>query len=305
MNTAESTHTFAVAGATGRLGRPLAERLLARGHRVRLLSRRPEEHEWTGHEWRGAAEPVHGDFDDPASLRTAFDGVDAVFGTGTAHRAGPAGEARHGIALAEAAHAAGVPHLVFVSGAGAERPTSVPVFESKRAVEERIGQLRLAATVLAPVYFMENAFNPWNLAALSAGRFPLPLSGHRVLQQVAIEDIASLAVLALERPEEFAGRRIELASDDLTGVEAAAAVSRATARRFEFEELARATLAPPLRILFDWLDHEGTSVDIAALRRDHPEVSWHSFEDWAATQEWPAATSSYTRAMRSASAGHE
>jgi uncharacterized protein YbjT (DUF2867 family) len=292
--------TIAVAGATGRLGAPVAMRLLGRGHRVRVLSRQPDS--W---EWPAGAEPTRGDFDDRESLRAAVEGVDAVFAAGTAHRAGPDGEAQHGIALAEAVRAAAVPHLVYVSGAGAERPTGVPVFDSKRAVEERIGQLRLAAAVLAPVYFMENAFNPWNLAALGAGRFPLPLPGDRVLQQVAIEDIAAVAVLVLEQPDRFAGKRIELASDELSGRDAAAALSRATSRPFEFEEMARDALAPPLRILFDWLDRVGTSADIARLRSAYPEIRWHRFEDWAGAQEWPSTTSSYTRAIRSASAGQE
>jgi uncharacterized protein YbjT (DUF2867 family) len=176
----------------------------------------------------------------------------------------------------------------------------VPVFESKRAVERQIGELGLAATILAPAYFMENAFNPWNLHALQAGRFPLPLPADRVLQQVPIEDIAAFAAEALERPCDFAGRRIELASDAVSGAQAAKILG------YEFEQLSLDSLPPRLRLLFEWLDREGTSVDIDSLHAAHPEVAWHSFESWAADQEWPAAaTSSYTRATRSASAGHE
>ena len=309
---------------------PVLRHLLERGHRVRALSRNPAG--WgaggAGHSGAnrdgagrggtgrggtgrggtgrgrtgrdGALEAVRGDFDDPASLRAAFEGVDAVFAAGTAHRAGPAGEARHGISLAEAVSAAGVPHLVYVSGAGAEAATGVPVFESKRAVERRIAELGVPATILAPVYFMENAFNPWNLPALQRGRFPLPLPGDRMLQQVAIEDIAAFAVRALERPAEFAGRRLELASDALTGEQAAATLG------YDFERLPLDSFPPPLRLLFEWLGHTGTSVDIEALQRDHPDIGWHSFRQWAAAQDWPAATtSSYTRAICSASAGHE
>ena len=180
----------------------MALRLLERGHRVRLLSRDPDAAKWPG-----IAEPVRGDFDDPDGLRAAFAGVDAVFATGTAHRAGPAGEARHGAALAEAVSEAGVPHLVYVSGAGAERPTGVPVFESKRAVEQRIAELGLHATILAPAYFMENAFNPWNLPALEAGRLALPLAGDRVLQQVAIEDITALSITSTSAGWEIAASR--------------------------------------------------------------------------------------------------
>jgi uncharacterized protein YbjT (DUF2867 family) len=48
----------------------------------------------------------------------------------------------------------------------------VPVHDGKHAVEERLGALGLRHAILAPVYFMENAFNPWNLAALASGRSP-------------------------------------------------------------------------------------------------------------------------------------
>src|SRR5207248_265449 len=117
------------------------------------------------------AEVVAADFDDAASLAAAARGVDAVFASGTAHKAGPDGEARHGTNLADALSAAGAPHLVFVSGAGATR-TGLRLYEAKRAVEQRIAQRRLPATVIAPVYLMENLLNPWNLGAMRAGVLP-------------------------------------------------------------------------------------------------------------------------------------
>ena len=36
--------------------------------------------------------------------------------------------------------------------------------------------------------------------------------------------------------------------------------------------------------LFRWLDRSGDRVDIAALRRDHPDVAWHTFAAWAASE---------------------
>ena len=39
-------------------------------------------------------------------------------------------------------------------------------------------------------------------------------------------------------------------------------------------------------MLFDWLDRVGFNVHIAALRRDYPEVRWHTFADWAGSQNW-------------------
>jgi uncharacterized protein YbjT (DUF2867 family) len=269
-----------VVGATGRIGRPVARLLAERGHRVRAGVRDVAA--------QLDAEVVRADFDDPASLEAAARGVDAIVATGTAHRAGPDGERRHGTALAEAVARAGGPALVYVSGAGADRPSGVPVFEAKRAVEARIAQLGLAATILAPAYFMENALNPWNLEALAHGRFPLALPADRPLAQVAIDDVAAMAVLAVERFDALAGQRIELASDELTGEQAAQRLSRATGRHFEF---ARVESPPPLRALFAWLDAVGFAIDLPALHVRYPEVGWRSFEAWArnmsAVSAWP------------------
>ena len=40
--------------------------------------------------------------------------------------------------------------------------------------------------------------------------------------------------------------------------------------------------------LFDWFEREGYQVDGAALRREYPEVGWHTFEQWAREQPWDA-----------------
>ena len=266
-----------VLGATGRLGRPIVHLLLARGHPVRAGVRDPASKAAADLARRGA-DVVLADFDAPETIVTAARGARAVVAAGTAHRAGPEGERRHGLALADALSEAQTAHFVYVSGAGADRPTGVPVFESKRAVEQRIAELGLSATILAPVYFMENAFNPWNLPALARGRFALPLAAGRTLAQVAIDDVAEAAVTALERPEAFAGRRIELASDALTGAQAAERLSRVTGRAYAFERLPLDALAPPLRLLFEWLN---------AVGFDGVEVSGGSFERWAAAQRWP------------------
>jgi uncharacterized protein YbjT (DUF2867 family) len=47
---------------------------------------------------------------------------------------------------------AGGAHLVFVSVAAADRPTGVPVFDSKHAVEQHIRRVGVPYTIIAPVY---------------------------------------------------------------------------------------------------------------------------------------------------------
>ena len=281
-----SQKTVLVGGATGRLG-AVVPALLDRGHNVRALTRETGSPAAENLRELGA-EVVYGDFDRPGSIETAGDGVDAAFFTGTAHRAGPEGEARHGKNFADAVAAAGVPHVVYSSGAGADRATGLPVFESKFALEQRIQALGLAATVLAPVYFMENVFNPWNVPLLEAGRLPVAIPPQRPLQQIPIVDVANFVALVIERPGDFIGRRIELASDELTGSEAAERLSQVLGRHVEVAQLDPDSLGPGLRALFSWLDRVGHGVDIKGLRARYPEVGWHRFEDWAAGQDWSA-----------------
>jgi len=271
-----------VTGATGRFG-GIADLLLERGHAVRVATRDPSRPAALRLAARGA-EITRADYDDADSLAAAARGADAVFGSGTAHQAGPAGEARHGRNLADALARAGAPYLVFVSGAGADRPTGVPVLEAKRAVEAEIGARRIPACIIAPGYLMENLFNPWNLGALGAGVLPTPIPPGRSLQQVATADVVALAEQAIERPEAFAGERIEVASDELTGDEAAAVLADRLGRPMTARQVPMTQLPPGLVAMFEWLERDPLAVSISGLRERFPAVGWHSFSDWASKQ---------------------
>src|SRR5215831_6824915 len=83
-----------VAGATGRFG-GIADLLLARGHTVRAATRDPAR-PGAARLAAAGAEIVRADFEDTGSLAAAAAGVDAVFASGSTHRAGPRGEERHG-----------------------------------------------------------------------------------------------------------------------------------------------------------------------------------------------------------------
>src|SRR5437588_7452801 len=95
--------TVLVPSATGRFA-VLVETLLARGHRVRAMTRQPDG-DPARRLNRMGAEVVRGDYEEPESIAAAARGVDAVFAAGTAHRAGPEGELRHGENLVQAAAA--------------------------------------------------------------------------------------------------------------------------------------------------------------------------------------------------------
>jgi len=56
----------------------------------------------------------------------------------------------------------------------------------------------------------------------------------RQLAQVAVADIGAVAVRLLEDPGRFAGKRFDLGSDELTGNDVLAILSRVTGRLFTY-----------------------------------------------------------------------
>src|SRR5258708_1726249 len=74
----------------------------------------------------------------------------------------------------------------------------IPPFDSKYEVEEHIAKIGVRATVLAPVYFMENLH--FGKQQLAKGIYATPLPPTRQLAQVAVADIGAVAVRLLEEP---------------------------------------------------------------------------------------------------------
>ncbi len=280
-----------VSGATGQQGGALARVLLDKGHRVRAFVRRPDSPEAEALERLGA-ELAEGDFEESSTIEEAARGMDAVFVVATPFEAGMEAETRHGIAAANAAKNGGVSHLIYSSVAGADQDTGIPHFDSKRKVEEHIEGLGVPYTIVAPVYFMDNLLAPWTLPQLKEGRFPMALPSSRPLQQIALPDIAAFTGVVLEHREEFVGRRVDIASDELAGEEVAEVLTRVTGREIHYVELpleqVRQAMGEDGARMFEWFDQVGYSADIEALRREHPEVGWHTFEEWAKEQDWSA-----------------
>ena len=270
--------TVAVTGATGTQGGATARALLADGHRVRALTRRPSELHELG------AEVMRADFDEPSSLDEAFAGADAVFLVTTPFGTDLDTEIRHGKAAVDAAVRAGVGHIVFTSATNADRDTGIPHFDSKWVVEQHLAKATANWTVIAPAAFMDNVAGGWAARSLRQGRFSLPLSPGTPLKLIAAADIGAFAALVIKRRNEFLGRRIDIASDERTGKEMARTLGSALGRAVDYDAASVADVAQystDLAAMFAYFDRVGMDVDISRLRADYPEIGWHSFADWA------------------------
>ena len=170
---------------------------------------------------------------------------------------------------------------------GAERDSGVPHFESKWRIEQHIRELGLPATILRPVAFMENFLGPAIAKSMALGMFKAVVGTSKRVQFVSTYDIGWFAAWALENPGRHAGRVIRLAGDDLTVPEISETYRAVTGRAVRAAPiprfLPRVMLPKDLARMFYWIGESGFEADIAAVRREHPQLL--SFRSWLERQQ--------------------
>jgi len=273
--------TVLVTGATGKQGGAVARLLLDHGHAIRALTRKPESPAARALADRGA-EVVKGDLTDRATMDSAARGVDAVFSVSTPYGGGPASETKQGVTVADAAKTANA-FLVYTSVANADKRTEIPHFDSKFEVEKHIRAIQAESTIIAPVYFMENLF--YGREQLKKGVYAAPVPPTRKLAQIAVEDIAAVAVSVLEDRPRHVGKRYDIAADELTGEDCARILSTVAARPFQYYQVPldviRNSMGDDSARMYAWFEATGYSFDRALLASSFPDVRWTSFETWA------------------------
>ena len=263
-----------VAGATGNQGGAVARHLLREGWRVRGLTRETAKAESQAMARLGA-EMVAGDMEDRDLLQRMMQGCYGAFSVQNTWTAGAEAEIRQGRNMAEAAQGAGVTHFVYTSVGGSERNSGVPHFESKWQVEQHIRSLQMdEATILRPVWFMDNFASPWFAPGIADGKLRIGMEPDRTLQMIAVDDIGAFAAMAFAKPDAFMGREVEIAGDELTMPEFADAIGQAAGRRVEFEYLTpqqeKDKLGEDWVSMVRWFNEQGYRAEIPRLRQMHP-----------------------------------
>ncbi|HZE14238.1 MAG TPA: NmrA family NAD(P)-binding protein [Mycobacterium sp.] len=181
-------------GATGRHARWVLRELKNRGVAVRALVRNEERAQVALD--RGADEVAIGDLTEPAGLPDAVAGMDGVFHIGPAHAAG---EAEMGLAMVDAARAAGVRKFVF-SGVIHPSISAMTNHAAKLPVEEALYSSDLDFTVLQPARFMQNFERSWN-DIIEHDRLAQPYSLSSKMCSVDYRDVAEVAAMAMTDDE--------------------------------------------------------------------------------------------------------
>jgi uncharacterized protein YbjT (DUF2867 family) len=177
-----------VTGASGSTGGELIRHLSARRIPVRAMVRRPQAQAYDA---SSGVEYVTADFEDPVSIRRAVDGVERAFlVTNSSERT----EAQQ-IRFVEAARAAGLRRIVYLSQLNAAKNSPVRFLRYHAVVEEVISFSGISFTHLRPNLFMQG-FLAFRSSIASQGKFFAPAGDARV-SIVDIRDIVAVAAIAL------------------------------------------------------------------------------------------------------------
>lgn len=286
------TDLILVTGATGQQGGAVARELLAKGHKVRAMTRKPDGP--AARELKAlGAEVVAGDLDDAASLERALAGAWGAFAVQNTWEAGVEREEEQGKRFAEIARRAGVTHYVYASVGSADKRTGIPHFDNKARVEETVRALGFPSRViLRPVFFMENLASPWFLPGIQQGTLAVGMDPATPLQMIAVRDIGKYGAWAFERHAELNGRAIDIAGDRATMPRTAEVLARVLNRpvahlRVPIEEVRK--FSADFAAMLEWFDRVGYSADIEATSKESG-IRPTTLEEWAATAPLAPAT---------------
>ena len=240
---------IAVVGATGAQGGGLVRAILndpSSGFAVRALTRNVDSVKARELAKLGA-EVVAADVDNPASLKEAFRGAYGAFCvTFYWEHMSPEKEKAHARAMAEAARAAGLKHVVWSTLEDTRRwvplsddrmPTlqgsyKVPHLDAKGEADKYFAEAGVPTTYLLTSFFWDN-FIHFGMGPKKDQTGELAITmpvGDKKLPGIAAEDIGKCAYSIFKKGPEYIGKTVGIAGEHLSGDQMAAAFTRALGR---------------------------------------------------------------------------
>lgn len=238
---------YAIIGATGHIGSRVAEILIGKGEKVRVIGRDMARLQPFVN--RGA-EATAGDLKDTPFLTAAFRGVDAVFAMIPPNYTAANFRAYQdvaGISIATAIANAGVDYVVNLSSQGADLPRGTGLILGLHDQEKRLNELHGVNVLhLRPTYFMENLL--MNIPLIHEHGFAgSAVRGDLKFAMIATADIAErVAGHLLARDftgksfQDLLGQRDLSLSEAFTIIGRRIGISNLAYRQFTYDELEKA-----------------------------------------------------------------
>ena len=175
----------AVTGATGFIGRALADALTGAGHDVTAVTRHPGD-------YTGAGRAVHGDVGDEQSLREALDGQEAAYYLvhSLAGRDFAVRDREGAAAFAAAATAVGLSQVVYLGGLGDDRDELSEHLRSRREVESILRHGAPTTALRAGIVIGDGSIS-WEILRQLVERLPAMITPRWVqtkTQPIALDD---------------------------------------------------------------------------------------------------------------------
>jgi uncharacterized protein YbjT (DUF2867 family) len=188
-----------VIGGTGTVGSQVVTDLLNRKANVRVLTTSAEKVRTLP----AGAEGIVGNTMDMTSLANAFKGVDRVFLLTPVSQT----ETQEGLNAVQAAKAAGVKRIVYMSIFRTEDIPDAPHFSGKIPIEKAVKESGIPFTIIRPNHFFQNDTYTKE-PIIQYGLYPQPI-GNVGVHRVDVRDIAEAVVNALLR-DGFTGKTYSL-----------------------------------------------------------------------------------------------
>ena len=219
---------YVVMGASGNTGHIVANNLLTRGQKVRVIGRNSAHLQPLASK---GAEPFIADVSDASALAKAFHGADSAYVMIPPNLASkdPLGYSnRVSDAIAAAVQTGGTKNVVVLSSVGAEQASGVGPVVGLHNLEQKLNQISSANVLyLRCAYFMENTLPQAN-AIHQMGSAAGPLRGDLKIPMIATRDIGAVAADVLLHPTFHGKQTRELHGQrDLSYNEVAATIGEA------------------------------------------------------------------------------
>lgn len=219
---------YAITGASGNVGKSVADELLANGKKVVAIGR--NENKLESLIFKGAVSCV-GDLLDANFVKRAFDGMTAVFCINplNLHSYEPR-EDQQNIArnYVDAVKNNSIKHVVLVSSVGAHLRNGAGVIDGLADMEVYFSEMKdVNVLILRPTYFMENILRQIEIIK-QMGFMGSSLSGDLKIPMVAARDVAAVAAKRLLELD-FKGHTVEyiLGPEDISYNEIARILGKA------------------------------------------------------------------------------
>ncbi len=201
-----------VTGASGFIGSHLVDRLVAEGHQVRSMTRRPDD-------YHGAGEAVAGDVADRESLQKALAGVEAAYYLIHSLESDDfaAKDAEGARNFSQAAADGGVQRIIYLGGLGKEGDSLSPHLKSRREVERLLAESGVPVTVLRAAVVIGHGGISWEITRQLVAHLPAmvtPRWTQTRTQPIALPDVIRYLVGVLEHPE-TAGRTYDIGGPEV------------------------------------------------------------------------------------------